>query len=398
MTVHVVARHRSTVSRRRLLVAAVMLALGACRHGGVARTAAHALRPIGPRLLVLAPHPDDEVLGAGGLIRLATAEGTRTTVVVATNGEAGVDKTHAGADLGGRRALESRAALARLGVSPDAERFLGWADGRLANAWSERWTATRADGAATSADAIVDDLRGLLRETSPTTVVLPMSLDEHPDHRALNRFGLLALLGERTRVRPRDVLGFPIHAGRGWPGDGPLPACARQILPWRRLDLGTDVVLEKSSLIGLYRTQVSRGLLRYARPEEPFGVGNVVPAGRLVGPTHPGVQRRPDGIVVSVPRGDCVLAAGDGLRLRFFRSSEGRAEAVEERIVRLGHPPAVRGGRAGNVLSPAEDVRVRRTAGAVHLLLDAAVGDGGAVLEVLPAVASRPAPAWLLLW
>src|SRR5258708_6499796 len=51
---------------------------------------ARELRPITSRdrVLVLAPHPDDESLGAGGLIQKAVAAHARVRVVIATNGEA----------------------------------------------------------------------------------------------------------------------------------------------------------------------------------------------------------------------------------------------------------------------------------------------------------------------
>src|SRR5438046_7255856 len=45
----------------------------------------------GERLLVLAPHPDDEVIGCGGLVAQHLAEGRSVRVVVATDGgQAGV--------------------------------------------------------------------------------------------------------------------------------------------------------------------------------------------------------------------------------------------------------------------------------------------------------------------
>ena len=61
----------------------------------------------GERLLVLAPHPDDEVIGCGGLVALHLREGRAVRVVVATDGaQAGA------ADV---RQQESRRALDRLG-------------------------------------------------------------------------------------------------------------------------------------------------------------------------------------------------------------------------------------------------------------------------------------------
>src|SRR5437870_11099503 len=77
----------------------------------------------GERLLVLAPHPDDEVIGCGGLVALHLREGRKVRVVVATDGgEAGEP---------GERQRESRAAVASLG-SAEVE-FLNFPDRHLAD-------------------------------------------------------------------------------------------------------------------------------------------------------------------------------------------------------------------------------------------------------------------------
>ena len=50
--------------------------------------AAHELVTPGQRAIIVAPHPDDEVLACGGLLQLLAAQGTRTVVVAATDGDA----------------------------------------------------------------------------------------------------------------------------------------------------------------------------------------------------------------------------------------------------------------------------------------------------------------------
>src|ERR1700692_2601883 len=61
----------------------------------------------GERLLVLAPHPDDEVIGWGGRVAVHLRESRSVHVVVATDGAQAGD--------GAQREAESRAALALLG-------------------------------------------------------------------------------------------------------------------------------------------------------------------------------------------------------------------------------------------------------------------------------------------
>src|SRR6266704_639393 len=76
----------------------------------------------GERLLVLAPHPDDEVIGCGGLVALHLREGRKVRVVVANDGGQAGEPAE--------RQRESRAALASLGDA-DVE-FLNFPDRGLA--------------------------------------------------------------------------------------------------------------------------------------------------------------------------------------------------------------------------------------------------------------------------
>jgi LmbE family N-acetylglucosaminyl deacetylase/SAM-dependent methyltransferase len=119
------------------------------------------------RLLVIAAHPDDETLGAGGLIAVAHARGATITVVIATDGEGSHPRsaTHTREQLAAVRRGEVQAAIAEL--SPDATvHFLGLPDGKLA---------------AHSA-ALTAQLEYFARAC--THVVSPWSGDRHPDHEA----------------------------------------------------------------------------------------------------------------------------------------------------------------------------------------------------------------------
>jgi LmbE family N-acetylglucosaminyl deacetylase len=114
----------------------------------------------GERLLVLAPHPDDEVIGCGGLVALHLREGRKVHVVVATDGAQAGDAA--------QRDSESRAALALLG---DATiEFLGFPDRELANARD-----------------LDDRLAAILRDWKPDLIAVPGPLEIHPDHIALSR-------------------------------------------------------------------------------------------------------------------------------------------------------------------------------------------------------------------
>ncbi|GAB2470573.1 bifunctional PIG-L family deacetylase/class I SAM-dependent methyltransferase [Jatrophihabitans fulvus] len=121
----------------------------------------------GDHLLVLAAHPDDETLGAGGMIAAAARRGAQVTVVVATHGEGSHpdSPTHTPQRLAAIRRRELREALTVL--APDAAvDHLDLPDGGL----SER----------------VEKLVVALGQWVPgcTHLVTPWRADGHPDHEA----------------------------------------------------------------------------------------------------------------------------------------------------------------------------------------------------------------------
>src|SRR5262245_59164913 len=74
------------------------------------------------KILVIAPHPDDETLGCGGTIKLLTNAGARVDVLYTTRGENGLFSPELAApeerqQLAERRTREAEAACKLLGVS-----------------------------------------------------------------------------------------------------------------------------------------------------------------------------------------------------------------------------------------------------------------------------------------
>jgi len=344
---------------------------------------------------VLAPHPDDEVLGAAGVLEAAARAHAGTTIVIATDGEAGRDHSHVPHDLPAARDAESLRALARIGVPASSVHFLHYADGGLAAAWSERWTTTRRDGTTASGRDVLDDLEAAIGDRPPSVLVVPSVLDEHGDHRGLARFALLAVLAAHPRWTAVRILGYLIHGGRGWPGRPPPDSCVDDLFPWVALSLDSGDVREKTALIGEYATQVGPRLLGFARPLEPFMHGFVVRSGRPSGTFTPRVRRTADSVVVELRRTRCVLGDDPGgrLRVRFVKGAD-----LEERLVTLGREPDAVGGAPGGPLHRAADVRVASTPEVTRLVLAGEIPDQrGALLEILPRGAA-PAPAWLLLW
>ena len=138
--------------------------------------------PIGERVVVLAPHPDDETLGMGGSLRLISERGKKIKVVVLTSGE------KAEADVPDRqkyafiRQKEALKAFKVLGVM-DYE-FLGFPDRELFENMDEAVQAVR---------KIIDDFR-------PDAIYSPSIIEINPDHRFAAELSI-ALSMEFTDIR-----------------------------------------------------------------------------------------------------------------------------------------------------------------------------------------------------
>jgi len=210
------------------------------------------------RLLVVAPHPDDETLATGELVQLAIASGAMVRVVFATDGDNNPwpqrwfeRRIWIGEEervrWGLRRRGEAMAALAELGIDSDSVRFLGWADLGL--------TRKLVDDDAALA-ALADELAAF----SPTHVAMPSLRDRHPDHSALRVMLDLAI----ARIASRCVkLGYVVH-GRSVAADGwYLPFDAARHARKRA------ALMAHESQISLSR----RRLLRWADQPETFEHG-----------------------------------------------------------------------------------------------------------------------------
>tara|TARA_R110002072_G_scaffold150199_6_gene298459 strand:- start:3680 stop:5341 length:1662 start_codon:yes stop_codon:yes gene_type:complete len=132
-----------------------------------------------PEVLVVAPHPDDEVLGCGGLMRAQVLRGGQARVLVVTDGGGGLEG-HARQELTSAREAECRAAANVLGV--EHVQFLGLRDHELAQQ-----------------HRLVEILREALEADPAGLVLLPSPLDPHPDHRAAALACAAALAQAGTR-------------------------------------------------------------------------------------------------------------------------------------------------------------------------------------------------------
>jgi LmbE family N-acetylglucosaminyl deacetylase len=203
------------------------------------------------RLVVVAPHPDDEVLSGGGLLAMAAARDVEVLVVSVSDGAA----SHPGSSqwpadkLAMQRHAESVEGLRRLGVSGGSLMRLDLPDGGL-----------QANEAALGASDLV---------------LTTWRWDGHPDHEATARAARSACDSARCRLLQAPV----------WMWHWAAPADGR--VPWsrlRRLRLPADVQRKRNAAIEAHATQLSpqehgaapvlsrAALLRLQRQHEYFFV------------------------------------------------------------------------------------------------------------------------------
>ena len=143
------------------------------------------------RMLCLAPHPDDEVLGCGGLLLLAQRQGLQVRSIIATAGQQGVTQ---GAAHGGA------AANPRLAESQAAARILGLPE-------PECWHLS--DRQLRHAQPLIERIAATLQTFQPRWLLLPALTEPHPDHQALALAGMAAA---RQAGTPVDLLFYEVGA------------------------------------------------------------------------------------------------------------------------------------------------------------------------------------------
>lgn len=284
----------------------------------------------GARILVIAPHCDDETLGVGGYMAEAARVGAHVRVVLLTNGDGfplAATRQYLKLFPSARNYMqmaylrqgETRAALERLGLPRDtAATFLGYPDGGLSPMWSANWspnqphqspfthqtrspyTTSYHPQAPYCGASVVADLSAIMQEERPTEIFMPDPGDDHPDHWAAHCFATAALESIRTRAdrdaahrhtrekspytwaRRVEVRDYLIHHG-DWPVPQGLHEDARLVPPaallhldtrWKEVRLTASDRQRKYEAILCYRSQTAvmrRFLTSFVRQNELFG-------------------------------------------------------------------------------------------------------------------------------
>lgn len=194
-------------------------------------------------LLVVSPHPDDDVIGCGGLIQQAVAQGEFVHTVHLTSGENGAPGTAPAVVLEWRE-RDARAAGELLGI------------GRIE-------FFEEPDGALLPTASVVDRLADYIAFHRPRTILIPHPLESHPDHNAATL--AVQALGPLAGV---DVLTYEVWT--------PMPIYAYVVDISEQMERKVEAIrLHESQVYRVKFDEAILGLNRYRgelhnRPHGPY--------------------------------------------------------------------------------------------------------------------------------
>lgn len=214
------------------------------------------------RILILAPHPDDECLGTGGLIQQGIAQKAKIKVVFITNGDNNpwpqryLEKRWSiGADerkrWGQRRKIEAENSLQILGGGKVATEYLGYPDAGIQKLWKDK------------DKEITEKIKNIFAEWRPDLLVLPSEFDRHGDHQAAHAFGKKGLVDAGLQC---PVLTYLIH--RPW-----LMKITQRPKPQIKLQLTEVEKANKLAAILCHHTQMALSRNRFSKfadSSEPY--------------------------------------------------------------------------------------------------------------------------------
>jgi LmbE family N-acetylglucosaminyl deacetylase len=300
------------------------------------------------RILVLAPHPDDEVLGAGGAVQRAIARGLPVEVAFLTYGDLNegsfltyrlhpVVEPSAVRAMGEMRRQEALAAGKILGIPAGQLTFLGYPDGGTLDLWTSHWgvrppghgrlTRSRAvpyptalrPGAAYRGEEVLADLTAILTRFRPTQIFVSHPADRHPDHASLYLFTQVALWDLAGKVSAElhpYLVHFPHWPEKGYrPTEPATPPASLEAATWRSSDLTPSQVEIKHRALAAHRTQWRSGerhLLPFVRATE---ITEELPA------SDPAVRRNGERVEISLALlGDRPKGVGKSLFVFGYRA------------------------------------------------------------------------------
>jgi len=213
------------------------------------------------RILFFSPHPDDDVLAAGGLLQQIILKKISVRIVYLTDGDNNPwpqrfierrlrvnenDRKRWGLI----RRCEALAALSVLGIDSEHAVFLGLPDQGLTSLLLQQ------------NEVLVKKIVQEITTWNPTVIIAPASFDLHPDHSAFAVMLKLALQSLSSEGKPPiKVLHFSIHMDQPHPGSKlSIPLTSQQIAVKKAALMQHDSQMQLSS----------KRFLSYVKEQESF--------------------------------------------------------------------------------------------------------------------------------
>lgn len=263
------------------------------------------------RVLILAPHPDDEVLGPGGIIQKAKEMNLPVRICFLTYGDANqmsfyhyykrpvVDPEKA-KEQALIRHNEALKADQILGVKPEDIVFLGYPDLGIVKIWYNHWDEkkpfksmlTRAEavpydnafnpGSLYKGENILEDIKKVIADFKPTKIFISHPADQHPDHRGYYLFTQVAVWDLINSINVSVIPYVIHHDGEGWPSPHgyypseilPYPDGLAPLIAWKSYKLDSKEEDNKFEAAKAHKTQYdydTKYLESFIRKNELFG-------------------------------------------------------------------------------------------------------------------------------
>jgi len=263
------------------------------------------------RILILAPHPDDEVMATGGVIQKALKAKAKIKVLFLTNGDHNEPafivyekrltiRKGEFIHMGQVRRKESLEALSKFGLTEKDCAFLGYPDYGtmeiLLKYWGDirpfRYMLTRiskvpysdclSPGAPYVGESILNDMERVIRDFKPTKVFVSSPIDVNRDHRSLYLFLQIALWDLEGEIAKPDIFPCLVHI-KGWPKPqgyhpdlelAPPDMLKSGEISWLRLELTDEEVKMKHDAMECYKSENEYNptyLATFARKNELVG-------------------------------------------------------------------------------------------------------------------------------
>ena len=263
------------------------------------------------RILILAPHPDDETIGCAGVIQQALKAGSEARIVYLTNGDHNqfafivyekrlTFRRSEFIHMGLVRRQEAIDAMRLLGLGQDKLTFLGYPDNGTFTIFSRYWQAKKpfrslltrisrvpyktdfSFAAPYVGESILNDLKKVILDYKPTKIFVSHPADVNVDHRALYLFLQVALWDLGRQIPKVKVYPYLVH-WVGWPRPRnyhpginlePPQNFRDSQVKWSKIGLTPEQLERKRQAILCSKSQTSTSasyLLSFARRNELFG-------------------------------------------------------------------------------------------------------------------------------